>query len=621
MATTVSMPQLGETVTEGTILGWAKQVGDTIAVDEVLVEISTDKVDTEIPSPVAGVILEILAAEGDTVAVGTPMAVIGEASEAGSSPAPPAAPEPAAGQPEPGQPEPGQPDASQPDATPQPAPAPQPEAAPAPAPEPAPAAEAPPAATGSSTTVSMPQLGETVTEGTILGWAKQVGDTIAVDEVLVEISTDKVDTEIPSPVAGVILEILAAEGDTVAVGTPMAVIGEASGAGTPPAPAAAPAPAAPVAATPAPAAPMAAAEAPAAPAAAPIPEGKFFSPVVRKLAKEHAVDLADVEGSGKDGRITRKDIESFISRRGPQAAPAPAAAAAPAAASAPAAAPAPAAASAPAAAAPVSAPAPTSAPEPSPQAPAAAAPAADVPTMPGDRVEDLDRLRARIGENMIKAKQTAAHVWTSVEVDFERVERVRQAHKAEFKETEGFSLTYLPFIARATIDALNEYPVVNSSFYLPEKKAVFHTLVNLGIAIDLNQGGLIVAAIKAADTLRLVGLARGVKTLAEKARSGKLDPADISGSTFTITNPGPFGSFMSAPIINVPNVAILSTDTVTKRATVVTTPDGQDTIAIRHIGYLGLTWDHRAFDGSTAVLFLRKIKENLETWDWEQELT
>ena len=608
MATTVSMPQLGETVTEGTILGWAKQVGDTIAVDEVLVEISTDKVDTEIPSPVAGVILEILAAEGDTVAVGTPMAVIGEASEAGSSQAPPAAPEPATGQPESGQPESGQPDAA-----PQPAPAPQPEAAPAPAPEPAPAAEAPPAATGSSTTVSMPQLGETVTEGTILGWAKQVGDTIAVDEVLVEISTDKVDTEIPSPVAGVILEILAAEGDTVAVGTPMAVIGEASGAGTPPAPAAAPAPAAPVAAAPAADAPIAAAEAPAAPAAAPaaapIPEGKFFSPVVRKLAKEHAVDLAEVEGSGKDGRITRKDIESFISRRGPQAAPAPAAAAAPAAAPAP------------AAATPVSAPAPTSPPPPSAQAPAAAAPAADVPTMAGDRVEDLDRLRARIGENMIKAKQTAAHVWTSVEVDFERVERVRQAHKAEFKATEGFSLTYLPFIARATIDALNEYPVVNSSFYLPEKKAVFHTSVNLGIAIDLNQGGLIVAAIKAADTLRLVGLARDVKTLAEKARSGKLDPADISGSTFTITNPGPFGSFMSAPIINVPNVAILSTDTVTKRATVVTTPDGQDTIAIRHIGYLGLTWDHRAFDGSTAVLFLRKIKENLETWDWEQELT
>ena len=608
MATTVSMPQLGETVTEGTILGWAKQVGDTIAVDEVLVEISTDKVDTEIPSPVAGVILEILAAEGDTVAVGTPMAVIGEASEAGSSQAPPAAPEPATGQPESGQPESGQPDAA-----PQPAPAPQPEAAPAPAPEPAPAAEAPPAATGSSTTVSMPQLGETVTEGTILGWAKQVGDTIAVDEVLVEISTDKVDTEIPSPVAGVILEILAAEGDTVAVGTPMAVIGEASGAGTPPAPAAAPAPAAPVAAAPAADAPIAAAEAPAAPAAAPaaapIPEGKFFSPVVRKLAKEHAVDLAEVEGSGKDGRITRKDIESFISRRGPQAAPAPAAAAAPAAAPAP------------AAATPVSAPAPTSTPQPSAQAPAAAAPAADVPTMAGDRVEDLGRLRARIGENMIKAKQTAAHVWTSVEVDFERVERVRQAHKAEFKATEGFSLTYLPFIARATIDALNEYPVVNSSFYLPEKKAVFHTSVNLGIAIDLNQGGLIVAAIKAADTLRLVGLARDVKTLAEKARSGKLDPADISGSTFTITNPGPFGSFMSAPIINVPNVAILSTDTVTTRATVVTTPDGQDTIAIRHIGYLGLTWDHRAFDGSTAVLFLRKIKENLETWDWEQELT
>lgn len=240
--------------------------------------------------------------------------------------------------------------------------------------------------------------------------------------------------------------------------------------------------------------------------------------------------------------------------------------------------------------------------------------------MAGDQVHDLDRLRQRIGANMIRAKETAAHVWTSMEVDFEKVERVRQAHKAEFKAEEGYSLTYLPFIARATLDALKEFPVVNSSFYLDQKKAVFHSALNLGIAIDLDQAGLLVATIKDADSLRMVGLARSIRSLADKARSGKLDPNDISGSTFTITNPGPFGSFMSAPIINVPNVAILSTDTVSKRAVVVTTPDGQDTIAIRHIGYLGLTWDHRAFDGSVAVLFLRKIKENLESWDWEQEL-
>ena len=250
------------------------------------------------------------------------------------------------------------------------------------------------------------------------------------------------------------------------------------------------------------------------------------------------------------------------------------------------------------------------------EAPIAPAPATDV----GSEEVELDRIRVRIAENMIKSKQTAAHVWTSVEVDFERVERVRQAHKARFKNDEGFSLTYLPFISRATIDALKAFPVVNSSFYLEDKKAVFHRNVDLGIAIDLNQGGLVVARVRNADGLRLVGIAREIRALAEQGRAGKLGLDDLTGSTFTITNPGPFGSFMSAPIINIPNVAILSTDTVVKRPTVITTLDGQDTIAIRHIGYLGLTWDHRALDGSTAVLFLRRIKESLETWDWDQEL-
>ena len=578
MATTVSMPQLGETVTEGTILSWAKAVGDTIAIDEVLVEISTDKVDTEVPSPVAGVVLEILAAEGDTIEVGTAMAVIGEAGEdRATTPEPAAAP------------------ASEPAAA-DPAPAPEPAAAPEPAPVAAAATE--------GVTVVMPQLGETVTEGTVLSWAKAVGDSIEMDEVLVEISTDKVDTEIPSPAAGVISELLANEGDTVVVGAPMAVIASSAGAvASAPAPSAPePAPAAAAPATEA--APVVEAAPVAAAPASALPEGKFFSPVVRKLAKENNVDLAAVAGTGKDGRITRKDVESYIAANKGQASAAPA--------------PKPAVATAPAP--PAVAPAQPAAPA-QPVAPAhAPAPAADVPTMPGDRVEDLDRLRQRIGANMIRAKETAAHVWTSMEVDFERVERVRQAHKAAFKAEEGYSLTYLPFIARATLDALKEFPVVNSSFYLDEKKAVFHTAMNLGIAIDLDQNGLVVASIKDADSLRMVGIARSIRTLADKARGGKLDPNDISGATFTITNPGPFGSYMSAPIINVPNVAILSTDTVSKRAVVVTTPDGQDTIAIRHIGYLGLTWDHRAFDGSVAVLFLRKIKENLESWDWEQEL-
>jgi pyruvate dehydrogenase E2 component (dihydrolipoamide acetyltransferase) len=496
-----------------------------------------------------------------------------------------------------------------------------------------------------ATDVTMPQLGETVTEGTILRWAKQVGESIATDEVLVEISTDKVDTEVPSPVSGVILEILIPEGETVGVGTRLAVIGEpgaetaaqeapaAAAAPTPePAPAPseqapAPDPAEVVPPTPEPApgpaesAPEPVAPAPAPERATPAPpptppaapeepapspasengeEGSrgVLSPVVRRLVREHDIDLGEVTGTGEGGRITRRDVERLIAQEtGARSTPSP---------------------SAPPATAPVEAvgPPPT---RQAPESPAPMAPPAPEVAAGSDEVP-VDRLRLRVAENLIKAKQTAAHVWTSVEVDYERVERVRQGRSEAWKKEEGFSLTYLPFIARATIDALKAYPVVNSSFFLDEKKAVYHRTVNLGIAIDLNQKGLVVATIRNADGLRLVGLARKIRELADKARAGKLEPDDVSGSTFTITNPGPFGSFMSAPIINVPNTGILSTDTVTKRPAVVTTPEGQDTIAIRHIGYLGLSWDHRAFDGSTAVLFLQRIRQNLQEWDWQQEL-
>ena len=503
-----------------------------------------------------------------------------------------------------------------------------------------------------ATTVSMPQLGETVTEGTILRWAKKVGDNIAEDEVLVEISTDKVDTEVPSPVSGTILEILVDEGATVEVGTELVVIGAEgeSAGGTAPAEDTA----AEDASAEEPAAeepesveePETTGEEPGAesetmtaevaedlhpasetPAGADTgfeagqPDGglsdqevdaffaepskvdkepQLLSPVVRKLVRENEIDISRISGSGQGGRITRRDVEAYLASGKAEAAEAPQ--------------PEPAAepVEAPAAEQPAveeKAPAPEKA-KPTP-APAAASAAEEV---------ELSRLRVRIAENNIKAKQTAAHVWTSVEVDYERVERVRQAHKAAFKEEEGFSLTYLPFISRATIDALKAFPVVNSSFNLEQKTATFHKKVDLGIAIDLNQEGLVVARVRNADGLRLVGIAREVASLAERARNGDLGIDDLSGSTFTITNPGPFGSFISAPIINVPNVAILSTETVVKRPTVVTAADGQDVIAIRHIGYLGFTWDHRAFDGSVAVLFLKRIKENLETWDWEQEL-
>ena len=484
-----------------------------------------------------------------------------------------------------------------------------------------------------ATTVSMPQLGETVTEGTILKWAKQVGEEIAEDEVLVEISTDKVDTEVPSPVGGTVLEILVPEGETVEVGVDLVVIGEASekpGDGDSADPdkeaseeepsgesaASEPDDLAPSVAEelhPASETPEGADEGFAAgqekselsdedvdaffdDSASEDPEPQLLSPVVRKLVREHDVDLAEVSGTGQGGRITRKDVEAHLEDR--QVQPADEATA-----SEP---------QEPAETAPA-----TAEPAPAPAEKPAAKPAAAVS---GAEVQELDRLRVRIAENNMKARRTAAHVWTSVEVDFERVERVRQANKAQFKAEEGFSLTYLPFISRATIDALKAYPVVNSAFDLEAKTATFYKKVDLGIAIDLNQSGLVVARVRNADGLRLVGIAREVADLAERGRAGDLGIDDLTGSTFTITNPGPFGSFMSAPIINVPNVAILSTDTITKRPTVVTTPDGQDMIAIRHIGYLGLSWDHRAFDGSTAVLFLRKIKENIETWDWEQEL-
>jgi 2-oxoglutarate dehydrogenase E2 component (dihydrolipoamide succinyltransferase) len=522
-------------------------------------------------------------------------------------------------------------------------------------------------------TVTMPQLGETVTEGTILAWAKQPGDTIEEDEVLLEISTDKVDTEVPSPAAGVIQEILVPEGETVSVGTPLAVIGESVAASAEEAPAApamaamgptgtpvleVPVPttettppavvfssteeapeevAASVESTPEPFvepdAPVVAAAAPASePGSGPTgdlgpslssPRRGILSPVVRKLAAEQDIDLSRVTGSGEGGRITRKDVEAIIAAGGTAASAAPLVTE-----EVPGAPPSDGAADEPPATTKVTLEAPPQAaepevsiPEPTP-APVAEAPAVvpEAPAPAPDAVVPASRLRQRIAENMVLAKRTAAHVWTSVEVDFERVEQVRRRHKEAFKAHEGFSLTYLPFISRATMDALAAFPVVNSSFDIDESAYTFHTAVNLGIAVDMNQEGLVVMAVRNADGFTLKGLAREIRAKALKARSGKLDPDDVMGSTFTVTNPGPYGSFMSAPVINVPNVAILSTDTVVKRPSVITLPDGSDTIAIRHIGYLGLTWDHRAFDGSTAVLFLRRIQQNLETWDWEQEL-
>ncbi len=504
-----------------------------------------------------------------------------------------------------------------------------------------------------SVTVTMPQLGETVTEGTILSWAKQAGESIVEDEVLVEISTDKVDTEMPSPASGVISEILVQAGETVAVGTAIAIIGEPAEMVTPEEPTieptSAPAmgptgtpamgptgtPAMGPTGTPSEAAPAAVSPAP---APAPVASGDssrraILSPVVRRLAAEHDVDLDLVPGSGDGGRITRKDVERFVAAE-PAVPVTPTPVATPAAdvTAAPPAPPAPE--PEPEAAAPIPVPASEPIAEAVPPVVAAAsaatavtldrasAPPTKVTITAGslDEVVEIPRLRRTIADHMVHAKRTAAHVWTSIEVDYEQVEHVRAAHRDRFKADEGFSLTYLPFIARAMMDALSAYPVVNSSLDLEAGTVTYHHGVNLGVAVDLETQGLLVATVRGADGLTLKGLARSIRQIAEKARDGDLEPDDISGSTFTITNPGPFGSYLSAPIINLPNVAILSTDTIKKRPTVVTLPDGTDTIAVRHIGYLGLTWDHRAFDGSVATKFLSRIQTNLETWDWDQEL-
>jgi 2-oxoglutarate dehydrogenase E2 component (dihydrolipoamide succinyltransferase) len=401
--------------------------------------------------------------------------------------------------------------------------------------------------------VTMPKLGETVTEGVVSQWLKQPGDPVAFDDPLFEVSTDKVDSEVPSPYDGVLLEILVNEGETVAIGTAVARIGEPGAATAPSPPAASPS---------------------AAPAAGNGRPGVLLSPVVRRLAAEHGIDLAALPGSGAGGRIRREDVQQAIAAR-----PAPAPAAAPAAA-------------------------------------APAAPAQAVSPGAGEEIVKLSRMRLITADLMVKSLNTSAHVWTSVEVDFERVEQTRQRHKDSFKKTEGLSLTYLPFIARVVCDALRQYPAVNASIDIAGQTMTLHHYVHLGIAVDLDQQGLVAPVVKNADSLNLRGLARGIAAVAAGARGRTLGAADMSGSTFTITNPGPFASYASAPVINQPNVAILSTDGIARRPVAV-----GDAIAIHHMSILGFSYDHRAFDGSTAALFLRYVRDAIQDRDWETEFS
>jgi pyruvate dehydrogenase E2 component (dihydrolipoamide acetyltransferase) len=506
----------------------------------------------------------------------------------------------------------------------------------------------------------MPQLGETVTEGTITRWMKQVGDQVARDEPLFEVSTDKVDSEVPSPAAGVLTEILAQEGDTVEVGARLAVIAEAAEAAPaapapaaepapapapipaapappPPAPAPAPAPAAP---EPAPAAPPPPAASPApapvpaaaaalaaqAPAAAPesVPAGgdqRVLSPVVRRLLADNGIDASEVTGTGVGGRITREDVLAVVDTRSAGTTPAPAPAPAPAPPTAPAPPPAPTATarpSEPPAPPPPAAPAPD--PAPAVQPPAAQPPAAAVPAVvrSADRVIPFSNMRRRTAEHMVRSKATSPHAFIAYEVDFENVERVRRSEGERFKAEEGFSLTYLPFVARAAVEALREYPNLNAS--VAEDALVVHQQVNLGIAVDLDHEGLIVPVVHRADEITLRGIARRVRDLADRARSRQLGADDVVGGTFSITNDGPFGTYFTVPIINQPQVAILATDGVSRRPVVVTLPDGSESIAVHSVGVLGMSWDHRAVDGAYVSSFLRLVADLLGSRDWAAEL-
>jgi pyruvate dehydrogenase E2 component (dihydrolipoamide acetyltransferase) len=620
MAFSVQMPALGESVTEGTVTRWLKQEGDRVEVDEPLLEVSTDKVDTEIPSPAAGVLQRIVAGEDETVEVGGELAVIGDGSESGGDveggdTATESAVEAPAEE---------EADADAP-------PAPPNQAAPAGSDEPTPAPRAATESTGSGIAITMPELGESVTEGTVTRWLKKVGDEIAVDEPLLEVSTDKVDTEIPSPIAGTLLEITAGEDETVEVGGQLAVIGDAS--------------AAPSAGTPSGTSPADSAPADEGPAPERRPEppseqdqaaeqpssnGKvdaqaveqadeqaerddlpseqperpedgdggagrapYVTPLVRKLAAEHDVDLSTISGSGVGGRIRKQDVLAAAESRRPAPEPEPEAVP-----------------EAPAAAAPASAPSAA----PARQVPQ---PAADGP-QPGTTVK-MPRLRQVIAQRMTESLQVSAQLTTVQDVDVTRIAKLRARAKAEFERREGVKLTFLPFFAKAAVEALKAFPQLNASINVESREVTYHGAVHLAIAVDTPRG-LLVPVIKNAEDLNIAGLARRIADVAARTRANKIGPDELSGGTFTLTNIGSAGALFDTPIINQPQVAILGTGKITKQPTVVTGPDGEDSIAIRSVCFLPLTYDHRLVDGADAGRFVSAIKARLEEGAFEADL-
>jgi 2-oxoglutarate dehydrogenase E2 component (dihydrolipoamide succinyltransferase) len=556
MTFSVTMPALGESVSEGTVTRWLKAEGEHVNVDEPLLEVSTDKVDTEIPSPVSGTLQKIVVQVDQTVPVGAELAIIADSAGA-STPAPAAAPVAAA-------------------------------------PVPAPVVETPaavivapaPAATGAGTVITMPALGESVSEGTVTRWLKNVGDSVAVDEALLEVSTDKVDTEIPSPVAGTLLAIDVAVDTTVAVGARLGLIGTAAGAVSAPAtPPPAPVVAAPVVAAPVVSAPVIStpvAQVPAQPVTTSAvsqsvsqPADAYVTPLVRKLASELGVNLAQVKGTGIGGRIRREDVEAL-------ARPA-----------------------APAAVASVAATSATAKP-----------PVVAVSPLRGTTVT-MSRLRKVIAARMVESLQVSAQLTTVVEVDVTKIARLRDRAKASFESREGVKLSFLPFFAVAVCEALKQHPVLNSS--VEGDQITYHGAEHLGVAVDTERG-LLVPVIANAGDLNMGGIARKIADLAARTRDNKVTPDELGGGTFTLTNTGSRGALFDTPIINQPQVAILGLGAVVKRPMVVRGEDGGETIAIRSMVYLGLSYDHRVVDGADAARFLVTLKERLEGGAFESDL-
>jgi 2-oxoglutarate dehydrogenase E2 component (dihydrolipoamide succinyltransferase) len=650
MSTSVTLPALGESVTEGTVSRWLKQVGDTVEADEPLLEVSTDKVDTEIPSPTSGVLLEIKAQEDETVAVGAVLAVIGEPNEAdgGSAPATESPVEETADQAatpqaeestrqpeEAQQPEEQQADEGQQVEEPggeEAQPAAQ-EAAPTTEPEqPQETSEAEPAeaarsgggnGTSGATQVTLPELGESVTEGTVSRWLKQVGDSVQADEPLLEVSTDKVDTEIPSPATGTLLEIRVQDDETVGVGAVLAVIGQAESAAPPEAPEQAreaapepgpeqepqplqeaekqpepqtqaepepePEPEATVAEPSAreDARPEGDGSGGAADTTAPAPtttqsdsDTTYVTPLVRKLAKEHGVDLGSLNGTGVGGRIRKQDVLA-AAEAAKQAAAAPAPE------------------------------------EPEEPAASAPAPAAEVSTLRGT-TEKMSRLRQTIAKRMVESLQVAAQLTATVEVDMTAISQIRATVKDDFKKREGATLSYLPFIAKAAVEALKEYPKVNATIDTEERTITYLDAEHLGIAVQTERG-LLVPVIKDAGDLSIAGLAKRISDLAARTRQNKVTPDELTGGTFTITNYGSAGTLLDTPIINQPQVAILGTGALVKRPVVISDSRLGEVIAIRDMMYLSLSYDHRLIDGAEAAQFLSTLKARLEEGDFGAE--